>query len=64
MRADDAAVLCVCCRLVCEDDGWMREDGFGSHITEAKMSLYGSDSFATETKRLISICLGSKTETE
>jgi len=49
---------------VCEDDGWMREDGFGSHITEAKMSLYGSDSFATETKRLISICLGSKTETE
>ena len=47
---------------MCEDDGWMREDGFGSHIPEAKKSLYGSGSFATETKRLVPICLGFKTE--
>ncbi|QCD95420.1 hypothetical protein DEO72_LG6g113 [Vigna unguiculata] len=53
----------VCCRklvarwlkaalqLVRGDDGWMREDGFSSHIPEAKKSLYGSRSFATETSR-------------
>jgi len=33
--------------------GWMREDGFDSHIPKTKKSLYGSGSFATETKRLL-----------
>jgi len=33
--------------------GWMREDGFGSHIPETKKALYGSSSFAIETKRLL-----------
>jgi len=35
-------------QLVREVDGWMCEDGFGSHIPEEKKSLYGSGSFATD----------------
>jgi len=43
-----------CCRWVAQ---WLKaalqlvhEDGFGYNIPEAKKSLYGSSSFATETK--------------
>ncbi|QCD92228.1 EREBP-like factor [Vigna unguiculata] len=44
----------------------VHEDGFGSHILEAKKSLYGSGPLQPRSKvppfGLISICLGSKTE--